>query len=454
MFRQIKLLFAVLLCRLATAVSRLLGHGGSSMPGKIVLWLMPDVLTLIELPEKVVAVTGSNGKTSTVELIAQAIRETGHTVVWNKEGSNQTEGIVTFLLNSCSFAGKVQAEYVVMEADERYAQHTFRCFHPTHYVITNLCRDQLTRNGHPESVYEAIENSIDPKTQLILNADDPLVRRFGFLRKEENVIYYGAQHLSSDVSVLKTAYQDGTFCPVCKKRMTYDYFHYNHLGNYHCSCGYSRPQTTYSLTEADLTSGIISINDIYSIRLPYPSQYAAYNLLAAFAAVVQSGVSASAAAIALNGYESKTDRIIPYMLPNNHGTALISKHENSVSYDQSIEFIANDQRSCQVLIIVDAVSRKYYTSDTSWLWDIDYEKLNLPQVHRVLLSGIHCHDLAVRLRFAGFSGERAVIEPSISDAVSEMDHYSTETTYVITCFSDIQKFQTLKNVSTVREMAA
>ena len=229
MFRQIKLLFAVLLCRLATAVSRLLGHGGSSMPGKIVLWLMPDVLTLIELPEKVVAVTGSNGKTSTVELIAQAVRETGHTVVWNKEGSNQTEGIVTFLLNSCSFSGKVKAEYVVMETDERYAQYTFRYFHPTHYVITNLCRDQLTRNGHPESVYQAIENSIDPKTQLILNADDPLVHRFGFLRKEENVIYYGAQHLSSDVTALKTAYQDGAFCPVCKKRMIYDYFHYNHL---------------------------------------------------------------------------------------------------------------------------------------------------------------------------------------------------------------------------------
>ena len=45
MFRQIKLLFAVLLCRLATAVSRLLGHGGSSMPGKIVLFVLKRRLT-------------------------------------------------------------------------------------------------------------------------------------------------------------------------------------------------------------------------------------------------------------------------------------------------------------------------------------------------------------------------------------------------------------------------
>ncbi len=454
MFRQIKLLFAVLLCRLATAVSRLLGHGGSSMPGKIVLWLMPDVLTLIELPEKVVAVTGSNGKTSTVELIAQAIRETGHTAVWNKEGSNQTEGIVTFLLNSCSFAGKVQAEYVVMETDERYAQHTFRYFHPTHYVITNLCRDQLTRNGHPESVYKAIENSIDPKTQLILNADDPLVRRFGFLRKEENVIYYGAQHLPSDVTVLKTAYQDGAFCPVCKKRMTYDYFHYNHLGKYHCSCGYSRPDCTYSLTKVDLSNGYLMINHMTEISLLSPSLYTSYNYLAAFAAAVQTGLMPFAVSRALSAFQSKTDRIIPYTLSHNQGTALISKHENSVSYDQSIEVIAKDPRSSQVLIIVDAVSRKYYASDTSWLWDIDFEKLNLPQVQRVLLSGVYCHDLAVRLRFAGFSGDRAVIDPSISGAVSQMDTMSTETTYVITCFSDIQKFRTLKSVSAGRELAA
>ncbi len=236
--------------------------------------------------------------------------------------------------------------------------------------------------------------------------------------------------------------------------MTYDYFHYNHLGKYHCSCGYSRPDCTYSLTKVDLSNGYLTINHMVEISLLSPSLYASYNYLAAFAAAVQTGLMPFAVSRALGAFQSKTDRIIPYTLSRNQGTALISKHENSVSYDQSIEVIAKDPRSSQVLIIVDAVSRKYYASDTSWLWDIDFEKLNLPQVQRVLLSGVYCHDLAVRLRFAGFSGDRAVIDPSISGAVSQMDTMSTETTYVITCFSDIQKFRTLKSVSAGRELAA
>ena len=53
-------------------------------------------------------------------------------------------------------------------------RYSFRYFHPTEFVITNLYRDQLTRNGHPESVYEAILPAIHPETELILNADDPL----------------------------------------------------------------------------------------------------------------------------------------------------------------------------------------------------------------------------------------------------------------------------------------
>ena len=113
--------------------------------------------------------------------------------------------------------------------------------------------------------------------------------------------------------------------------------------------------------------------------------------------------------------------------------------------------VSHDPRTSQVLIIVSAVSRKYFTSDTSWLWDIDFEKLNVPQVKRVVLAGTYCHDLSIRFRLAGFSDDRLLVSSSIPEAVQSMDQVKTDTTYVITCFSDIDKFKTLDAVTLVEE---
>ena len=86
----------LLLCKLLSRIGRLIGKG-SSLPGRIALRLDPGILSRIRLPEYVAAVTGSNGKTSTVEMIAHVLRQSGRTVAYNREGSNQIEGIATVL---------------------------------------------------------------------------------------------------------------------------------------------------------------------------------------------------------------------------------------------------------------------------------------------------------------------------------------------------------------------
>ena len=147
-----KLKLAILLCKALRFVGGLIGKG-SSLPGQFALKVCPDVLGRVKLPERVIAVTGSNGKTSTVEMIAAILKADGKQVIYNKEGSNQIEGVTTLLLSSCNLKGEVKGDVLLLESDERYAKHTFKWFHPTHFVITNLYRDQLTRNGHPEWVY-------------------------------------------------------------------------------------------------------------------------------------------------------------------------------------------------------------------------------------------------------------------------------------------------------------
>ena len=71
---------AILVCKLGRAVGRLVGKG-SSLPGKYALKICPDILSRMELPPHIIAVTGSNGKTSTVEMIAAILREGGKKVM-------------------------------------------------------------------------------------------------------------------------------------------------------------------------------------------------------------------------------------------------------------------------------------------------------------------------------------------------------------------------------------
>ena len=95
------------------------------------------------------------------------------------------------------------------------------------------------------------------------------------------------------------------------------------------------------------------------------------------------------------------------------------------------------------MIIVDAVSRKYFTSDVSWLWDIDFEMLNCENVHNIILSGKYCNDLAVRFSYTDIPESRIKIFEHIDKAYEYLDSERSEYIYTITCFSDKNKFLSL-----------
>ena len=97
------------------------------------------------------------------------------------------------------------------------------------------------------------------------------------------------------------------------------------------------------------------------------------------------------------------------------------------------------QEPCTVLVIVDAVSRKYFTSETSWLWDIDFDQLNAPQVQRIILSGRYCNDLAERFSFTDIPREKVTVQADIPAAAAELKADGSENVYVVTCFSDRDK---------------
>ena len=409
------------------------------MLGQISLKLCPNILSKIKYPKNVIIVTGSNGKTSTTELIYNVLTNAGLSVGCNLEGSNQTEGVTTMILNNCNLKGEVKKDALVIESDERYLRHTIKFFKPKYLVVTNLYRDQMTRNGHPEHIYEIIKEANLKDIHLILNCDDPLSSLYG--KDREDVTYFGMNESEISSKENDSVYNDGIYCPNCKSKLTYDYYNYNHIGSFNCKvCGHKRQNPDFAVTSIDLKSGKIKINDSYELNLSMRSIYMAYNFLAAFSVGKLVGIEDKKIIDSLTDYILKNDRIQKFKVGEHEGMLLTSKHENSVAYNQSISYIVNENKPCTVVVIVDQISRKYFTSETSWIWDIDFEKLNADCVKKVVLAGRYVSDLKARFKYSGCDEAKTNSFANLDDMMNFVKENAEGNVYVVTCFTDRDKF--------------
>ena len=432
-------MFTILICKILCFIGEKLGRG-SSLPGQIALKLDPNILSKIKMPETVVAVTGSNGKTSLSEMLRVCAKQAGKRVVCNSEGSNQIEGVTTALLKSCSLKKEVQADVAILESDERFCQYTFRHFAPSHIVVTNLFRDQLTRNGNSEFVLGEVKKGLPASSRLILNADDPVSASLGYNRND--VLYYCVEpDAIKETEQRSHAYDDGAFCPVCKSKMSYKWRIFSHLGSYYCkNCGFKRGDAAHSVTS--VKDGEFVLDKKYSVKPQLLNNVFAYNLAAAFTVATEVfSLSPEETAAALTGYKLTNERIREFSVNGHKGLFLLSKHENSISYDSSLSTIVNSEgKEKTVVLIVDLLSRKYIANDMSWLWDIDFNLLSDERIKNIIVSGGFANDLAARLIFSGVNQEVLTVEPDLVKMMNTLYQTAVGDVFVMTCFTDVNKF--------------
>ncbi len=432
-------MLTILICKILGFLGSLIGRG-SSLPGAVALKLNKNILDKLTLPPVVVAVTGSNGKTTTTELIRAAAVSAGKTVVCNSEGSNQIEGVTAALLKHCNLKGEIKADAVILESDERFCQYTFSHFAPSHMVVTNLYRDQLTRNGNSEFVLAELKKGIPESTILILNADEPVSASLGFGR--DNVIWYGVdRYATAEPAGAKHAYDDGGYCPICKARMHYDWRIEAHLGGYCCEkCGFRRLPVAHSVTA--IAQDAITLDGKYTLRPFINNLMSAYNLTAAFTAAVDAiGVDPDAVVTALDAFQSSTGRVRTFEIDGHEGLFMLSKHENSMAYNGALRTIAaTDADEKTVVLIVDLLSRKYIANDMSWLWDIDFDLLADARVKRIVIGGRFADDVACRLLFAGVDPAVLTVLPDLDEMMDSLYENPVGDLYLLTCFTDVNKF--------------
>ena len=163
-------------------LSRRLGGGhGSALPGLVVEKLSPYFLgrLLAELPEGVVLVSGTNGKTTTTKIVADLLRADGYRVFTNPSGSNFARGVISAALPVMR-RGRLGADIAVLELDEAHATHFVAQVKPRYSLLLNVLRDQLDRFGEIDQTARLLSYVAEQTTDVVvLNADDPRLSRLG-----------------------------------------------------------------------------------------------------------------------------------------------------------------------------------------------------------------------------------------------------------------------------------
>lgn len=95
--------------------------------------------------------TGTNGKTSTANMVSDLMEEAGYKVVTNRKGDNLRVGITSTLLSHCSLSGRVKAD-ADLEVDELNMKYIVPALPVTAIVVNNFFRDQLDRAGEMERI--------------------------------------------------------------------------------------------------------------------------------------------------------------------------------------------------------------------------------------------------------------------------------------------------------------
>ncbi|WP_416446993.1 MurT ligase domain-containing protein [Leucobacter sp. HNU] len=162
-------------------VARLRG-GGSALPGLVVEKLDPGYLARVlgRLPHGVVAVSGTNGKTTTTKMIVEILEAQGLRVFTNRTGSNFSRGVVAAAVQESSIGGRLAADIAVLELDEAHAMHFIAKVKPRHTLLLNVLRDQLDRFGEIDATAKLLQRIADATTDgVVVNREDPLLAAVG-----------------------------------------------------------------------------------------------------------------------------------------------------------------------------------------------------------------------------------------------------------------------------------
>jgi len=405
--KKLRFFIALWGCKTLRLVMRMLGRNATYLPGKIALYICPLFLDLIGKPARVIAVTGTNGKTTVSNLLTNALEKRGNSVLNNSFGSNTAAGLACALFTGVSLSGRAKKDIAILEIDERSAMHIFPYIKFELVIITNLFRDSIMRNAHPEYIAGILSANIPAKTRLLINADDLIASS---VAPENPRAYFGIERMDSDVTECINLINDFQVCPKCQSELVYEYRRYHHIGKAFCpNCDFKSPEYDYS-GHLNRERGTITITEktgAAEIGLPGDSVFNVYNALTAFAALREMGFSPGECAEMLSGAVIPDSRYNETMVNNVRIVMHMGKERNALACSRAFEYVASKPGKKELILMMNGLGdAKVWSENISWLYDCDFEFLNKDDITRIVATGPRALDYCLRLRFAGVPAEK------------------------------------------------
>ncbi len=423
---------------------------GSNFSGEKAIMIDPEMIAHFKGidTEKMLFITGTNGKSTSNNLIYHIFKHNGYKVISNLEGANLMAGVATALIKNSSFTGKVNADYFIFEVDERFLPSIHELLPAKNILVTNLQKDQVHRNGDPDFIYRKVLPVMKKNVRLFLNNDEPRSRSFADYN--DNVVTYGVE--KHEESFVKDESFSTMACSVCHSPIVFEYYNNDGMGTFHCTgCGAESAAPDYIAEKADFALKKFYVEGI-EFPMPYNIPYMLYNYAAAVAVCREFGnISIENIAKAFESFKNVGGRYEVLQFEGKTVKYLRIKQENPETMQTSLNIIASDKTPKMVCIgpghIPDSVPA--YTN-TFYLYDCDFSSVVESNVERYLFFTKYvCYDAANRLIYEGVSPDKIEIIESedAGDILDSIRKAETNNIYIITwihTFNDMQKQAKLK----------
>ncbi|MGM9661757.1 MAG: MurT ligase domain-containing protein [Oscillospiraceae bacterium] len=429
---RLKFILAFLAAKLSGPVLKLTGHKGTNFPGKLALRLCPDFLRYVPRPRRIIAVTGTNGKTTVSNLLCDMLEKSGETVLSNRYGSNINSGIATVLLSGCSVFGRPKYKTAVLEVDERSTPRIFPYVQPQYVVITNLFRDSIMRNAHPAYIADILSREIPKSAKLIVNADDLISCR---VAPENQRVYFGIGPMESDVTECVNLINDMRVCPVCRGELRYEYRRYHHIGKAVCdSCGFASPAYDYAAGDVDFHNMTMRVSD-HGESAEYPllsdSIFNVYNQVTVIAVLRELGFSHEKIA----GYMRKCAIVASRHNEEQVGDVTLimqmAKEKNALACSRAFDYVSSRSGEKELMLMMNCLGDvKHWSENVSWLYDCDFEFLNRPDIRCIVATGPRALDYRLRLLLAGVPEEKIICVADEMEAAERLPFVAGDQVYL------------------------
>lgn len=409
---------------------------GTNMPGANANRLMPDFIsrfTGIDL-DKVIFITGTNGKSTANNMIVHSLRSSGKTVCSNLEGANMIGGIATALIRSSTFTGKVKCEYFSFEIDERSLEKIYKYIPAKNVCVTNLQKDQVQRNGEPDYIVSKFKKVFNPNMKLFLNNGEPRAKAFEDFSND--VVYYGVG--KNKYTFKKDKFYDVTMpCSKCSDKIHFDFYNVDNVGSFHCAgCDFKSEEKIDFLAEnIDFEEcSFDCASHRYTVTNNEP--FYIYNYALCIAVCSCLGLTYDELQKSFLTFKNISGRMETLKYKSKIIKYIRIKQENPETLQTALDYIAKDKEKKILLMGLEEIHDfdPFYTN-TFYAFDVDFESLKNDNIVRyICFSQAVAYDTANRMIYAGIDKNDISILPNDSDEaiLGELDKFDVDNVYLIT----------------------